>query len=113
MNPALLVVVKFQSTHHRLMCFLFIYLLTAIIWIFGIMVIYTVKMVDHICHPQLVRLNWVLLFFQEFLAAVKSGRTDIRSVLRSSEAGRAVVSTGKNKQKCNNILVLNKTIIRS
>ncbi|KAL1497205.1 hypothetical protein ABEB36_008202 [Hypothenemus hampei] len=31
---------------------------------------------------------------EDFLAAVNSGRSDIRSVLRSSEAGRALVSTG-------------------
>ncbi|XP_066153463.1 serine/arginine repetitive matrix protein 1 isoform X3 [Euwallacea fornicatus] len=31
---------------------------------------------------------------EEFLAAVRSGKRDLRSVLRSSEAGRAVVSTG-------------------
>ncbi|CAG9767275.1 unnamed protein product [Ceutorhynchus assimilis] len=31
---------------------------------------------------------------ERFLAAVRSGKSDLRSVLRSSEAGRAVVSTG-------------------
>ncbi|XP_030754158.1 uncharacterized protein LOC115880955 isoform X3 [Sitophilus oryzae] len=31
---------------------------------------------------------------EEFLAAVRTGKNDLRSVLRSSEAGRAVVSTG-------------------
>ncbi|XP_076271419.1 uncharacterized protein LOC143203154 isoform X3 [Rhynchophorus ferrugineus] len=31
---------------------------------------------------------------EEFLAAIRSGKSDLRSVLRSSEAGKAVVSTG-------------------
>lgn len=33
-------------------------------------------------------------FLQDFLAAVHSGETDIRKVLKTTEAGRTIVSTG-------------------
>lgn len=34
------------------------------------------------------------MFLQDFLAAVHSGETDLRKVLKTTEAGRTIISTG-------------------
>lgn len=38
--------------------------------------------------------TYIFAIFQEFLSAVKSGHSDLRQVLRTSEGGRTLVSTG-------------------